>query len=366
MVEIKKNKTILIAGGGTGGHLFPALAIGDELQSRGFDIKYIGSKYGIEKSILKKMKKEFYLLNIKGIQRTLSIKNIINNLLFPFRFIISYITVKLIIKRINPIAVIGTGGYASGIPLLASINTKIKTLIHEQNSYPGITTRKLARNVDCICITSEETKNYIKGNVIHTGIPLRNSLKEIEKIEACEYLGLDKNKKTVLVIGGSQGSEAFNIYFKKNFQFYIDNDYQLIWQCGMKNYSKYKNLKVNKNILILDFIDKMEYVYGASDIVVSRAGATAVNEISLLKKNMILIPLPTAAANHQYYNARYFSNNNAAILVEEKELVDNVIEKKISEIFNNDNDFGVNAHNLIIKDAKTKIVDKIISLVDVK
>ena len=366
MVEIKKNKTILIAGGGSGGHLFPALAIGDELQSRGFNIKYIGSKYGIEKKILKNMKKEFYLLNIRGIQRTLSIKNIITNLLFPFRFIISFVTVKLIIKKINPVAIIGTGGYASGIPLLASINTKIKTLIHEQNSYPGITTRKLARNVDCVCITSKETKNYIKGNVIHTGIPLRSSLKEIKKNEACEYLGLDKDKKTVLVIGGSQGSEAFNRYFKQNYQFYIDNDYQLIWQCGIKNFSKYKDLKVNKNILILDFIDKMEYVYGASDIVVSRAGAMAVNEISLLKKNMILVPLPSAAANHQYYNARYFSDNNAAILIEEKALANNVLEKKIAEIFINNNDFGGNANKLIIKDAKTKIADKVISMIEVK
>ena len=118
MVEIKKNKTILIAGGGSGGHLFPALAIGDELQSRGFNIKYIGSKYGIEKKILKTMKKEFYLLNIKGIQRTLSIKNIITNLLFPFRFIISFVTVKLIIKKINQIKIIIIGGYASVIHLL--------------------------------------------------------------------------------------------------------------------------------------------------------------------------------------------------------------------------------------------------------
>ena len=250
--------------------------------------------------------------------------------------------------------------------MLASLNTKIKTLIHEQNSYPGITTRKLAANVDCVCITSKETKEYIKGNVIHTGIPLRSSLKEIKKNEACEYLGLDQHKKTVLVIGGSQGSEAFNKHFKEHFQFYIDNDYQLIWQCGIKNYSKYKNLKVNKNILILDFIDKMEYVYGASDIVVSRAGAMAVNEISLLKKNMILVPLPTAAANHQYHNARYFSDNNAAILIEEKELADNIIEKKILEIFNNDNDLGRNANNLILKDAKTKIADKVINLIEIK
>ena len=362
---MEENKTILIAGGGSGGHLFPALAIGDELQLRGYKVKYIGSKYGIEKTILKKLNKEHYLLNIKGFQRTFSIKNTITNLLFPFRFIISYVTIKILIKKINPLAIIGTGGYASGIPLLASLKTNIKTIIHEQNSYPGITTRKLASSVDCVCISSQESNKYIQGNIIHTGIPLRNDIIEIKKNKACEYLGLDKSKKTVLVIGGSQGSERINKYFKKNYQFYIDNNYQLIWQCGVKHYSKYKNLNINKNIKILDFIDKMEYVYSASDIVVSRAGALAVNEIALMKKNMILIPLPSSAANHQYYNAKYFSDRDAAILIEEKELIDGLIEKKILEVFNTDIDLGFNANNLIMKDAKNKIVDKVVNLIEV-
>ena len=187
-----KGINIMIAGGGTGGHLFPAFAIGRRLESEGANVVYIGSVYGIEKNYKKDLKDKLHLLNIKGIDRSISIKSLFNNLLFPFRFAMSYLKSIMIIIRIKPKIIIGTGGYSSGIPLLAGLLLNIKSVIHEQNSYPGITTRKLARNVDCVCITSEETKNYIKGNVIHTGIPLRNSLKEIKKNEACEYLGLDK------------------------------------------------------------------------------------------------------------------------------------------------------------------------------
>jgi len=170
MKEHKINNTILIAGGGSGGHLFPAIAIGDELSSKGYNIKYIGSNYGIESKILKRLDKEFYLLNIRGIQRSFSLINIYNNLLFPFRFLLSYLITKKILKNIKPIIVIGTGGYASGIPLLASIRMNIKTLIHEQNSYPGFTTRKLANKVNKVCITTNESNKYLNGNFLNKSV----------------------------------------------------------------------------------------------------------------------------------------------------------------------------------------------------
>ena len=175
MKQYKNRNTILIAGGGTGGHLFPALAIGSELHNKGYDIKYIGSKYGIESKIFKKMNTEYYLLNITGIKRTLSFQNIINNLLFPIRFLFSYLITKKILKKLRPIIVIGTGGYASGLPLLASVRMNIKTLIHEQNSYPGVTTRKLSNKVDSVCITNLETKKHLDGNITLTGNPIRNN-----------------------------------------------------------------------------------------------------------------------------------------------------------------------------------------------
>ena len=147
----KNNRVALIAGGGTGGHLFPAIAIGDALQKIGYSVEYIGSKYGLESIIFPKLNKKYYLLNIKGFQRTLSFKNMINNLFFSIRFLSAYYISKTIINKIKPSIVIGTGGYASGIPILSSVKMNIKTLIHEQNSYPGLTTRKLANKVNKVC-----------------------------------------------------------------------------------------------------------------------------------------------------------------------------------------------------------------------
>ena len=313
-----KKDTILIAGGGSGGHLFPALAIGDELSNIGYSVKFMGSKYGIESKIFKNLNYEYYLLNITGIHRTISFNNIINNILFPFRFLNAYLISKTIIRKIKPKIVIGTGGYASGIPLINSIRMGIKTLIHEQNSYPGITTKKLSSKVDKVCITTLEAKKHLNGNIVLTGIPIRKKMLTINKKDACHKLGLSADKKTVFVIGGSQGSEAFNKYFKQKINYYIKNDIQLIWQCGHKNFNRYKNLIKHKNIIIKEFFNKIHYAYGASDVIVSRAGAMALNEISFMGKAMILIPLPSSAANHQFYNAKNFHNNKAAIMIEEK------------------------------------------------
>jgi len=369
MIEHKINNTILISGGGSGGHLFPALAIGDELCGKGYDIKYIGSQYGIESKILKKMNKEHYLLNIRGIQRTLSFKNIINNFIFPIRFLVSYLITKRILKTLNPIIVIGTGGYASGLPLLASVRMNIKTLIHEQNSYPGLTTRKLSNKVDSVCITNLETKKYLDGNIVLTGIPIRNNLLKLNKLDACIKLGLSANKKTIFVVGGSQGSEAFNKYFKRNYEFYIKNDIQLIWQCGYKNLSQYKKMVNHKNILIKDFFDNIDHAYCAADIIVSRAGAMTINEISFMEKTMILVPLPSSAANHQFYNAKFLQDNDAALMIEEKNLKDKIIEDSISKLFKNKDNLklmGLNASKLIIKNATEKILDQIHKVLKIK
>jgi UDP-N-acetylglucosamine--N-acetylmuramyl-(pentapeptide) pyrophosphoryl-undecaprenol N-acetylglucosamine transferase len=360
--KVKNNRMALIAGGGTGGHLFPGIAIGDALQKNGYNVRYIGSKHGLEATIFSKLNKKYYLLNIKGFQRTFSFKNIINNLLFPFRFLIAYYISKVIIKRIKPDIVIGTGGYASGIPLLSSIRMNIKTLIHEQNSYPGFTTRKLANKVNKVCITTNESNKYLNGNLILTGLPIRNNLISINKEKACKKLGLSINKKIVFILGGSQGSYAFNSYFKETFNFYLENNFQLIWQCGIKNITKYKKMINNDNILLKGFFNDISVPYSAADIIISRAGAVAINEISFIKKPMILIPLPTSAGNHQFHNAYTFSNNQAAIMINESELKNNIIENKILELFNNKQELqklALNANNLIVKDATNRIINEI-------
>ena len=358
----KNNQLILIAGGGTGGHLFPAIAIGDALQEIGYNVQYIGSKYGLESVIFSKLKKKYYLLNIKGFQRTISFKNIISNILFPFRFLISYYISSRIIKKIKPNLVIGTGGYASGIPVLSAIKLNIKTLIHEQNSYPGLTTRKLSSKVDKVCIATSDSDKYLNGNLILTGIPVRNNLVSFNKQDACQKLGLSPSKKTIFILGGSQGSYAFNNYFEKTFKFYSDNNFQLIWQCGFKNIDKYKKMINNKNILLKGFFNDISIPYSAADIIVSRAGAVTINEISFIKKPMILIPLPSSAGNHQFHNASSFAKENAAIMIQENELNNNIIEDQILDLFNSEKKLEIlakNANNLIIKDATRKIITHI-------
>ena len=355
------NKTIIIAGGGTGGHLFPAIAIGEELSILGYTIIYLGSRYGIESKILPTLENKYHLLNIKGIQRTISFKNIINNIIFPYRFISTFIKSYILIKKIKPIIVIGTGGYASGLPLIASLKLKIKTLIHEQNSYPGITTRKLSKLVDAVCITSIDSKKYIEGKIKLTGIPIRKNLIKMNKKDARKMLNLNSNKKTIFILGGSQGSVCFNNYFYNELDFFINNNFQIIWQCGFNNFKYYNNKINNKNILFKDFFEDISIPFSASDIVVSRSGAMALNEMAFLEKAMILIPFPSSAANHQYYNAKYFLMNKAAVMVEENQIKEK-LNKAIIDLVNDSDKIkiiGKNASKLIINNALDNIIYEI-------
>ena len=359
------NKTIVIAGGGTGGHLFPAIALGEELTFLGYTIIYIGSKFGIESKVLPTLKNRYYLFNIKGLQRTISFKNVINNTIFPYRFLITFIKSYILLKKLNPIVVIGTGGYASGLPLLASLKLKIRTLIHEQNSYPGITTRKLCNIVDTVCITSIDSKKYINGNIKLTGIPIRKNLVKMNKEDSRKKLNLNRNKKTIFILGGSQGSLCFNNHFYNKIDFYTNNNFQIIWQCGFNNFEEYNNKINNKNILLKDFFDDISIPFSASDIVVSRSGAMALNEMAHLEKAMILIPLPSSAANHQYHNAKYFLRNKAAIMINENKIKDELDKVIINLINDSDkiNIMGKNANKLISNNGLDNIISEIINLV---
>ena len=238
----------------------------------------------------------------------------------------------------------------------------IKTLIHEQNSYPGLTTRKLSNKVDKVCIANQEAKKYLNGNIIETGIPIRENLKKINKNEACKKLGLSINKKTIFIVGGSQGSKFLNKYFEKTLNFYLKHNIQIIWQCGHKNIDYYKRKINNKNILLKGFFNKIDFAYSASDIIISRAGGMALNEIAFMEKPMILIPLQNSAGNHQLHNAMSFYNKNAAIMIEQNDLKNNIVEKTIEKLFQNKNEMikmAKNANQIIIKNARDKIINEI-------
>ena len=357
------NLRIIIAGGGTGGHFYPALAIGHELKNRGAEIMFMGSKHGIESKIYTDDK--IKLLNIRGIIRSVSIKSILINLLFPFRFIISYLQSVLIIVKFNPQVVVGTGGYASGLPILAAIVLNKKILLQEQNSYPGITTRKLSSRVDSICIAYKEAQQHLSKPAILTGNPIRSNLNLVVNKNEQEIFGLNTNKTIIFILGGSQGSHPFNKHFLEKYDFYMSHDIQLLWQTGERDFD-YLDKKINQNnIKLFPFIDDMSKAYYYADIVISRAGALAIEELKSLGKAMILIPFPHAAGDHQTKNAKSLVKENAAISISEEEMKEGHLEKIVFKVLKDKNKLKKlrkNAKKMSYPNALSEISDKIIGL----
>ncbi|MBT4318916.1 MAG: undecaprenyldiphospho-muramoylpentapeptide beta-N-acetylglucosaminyltransferase [Candidatus Marinimicrobia bacterium] len=327
---------IVISGGGTGGHLFPALAIGDELQSQNPNIliHYIGSKFGIEKDVLPIKNVQHSLLPIRGLQRSLDFNSLGKNILLPGRIISSLSKIKQIFNEIKPRLVIGTGGYASALPLREGINRKIPTLIQEQNSFPGITTRWFANNVNKVCIAFEEAQSMIKKQCIITGNPIRSEINTgIQEFGLKEY-GFDKNKKTVLLFGGSQGSLALNQMMDKMVTNLSISSTQIIWQTGKKFFNNYSHHE-NKTVRVIPFINNMANAYAASDLVISRAGAITCSELTVCGKPSILIPFPAAAGNHQEKNARALADNGASIIIDENKTMPTELASIIQNLLNN-------------------------------
>ena len=328
------NLRMIVAGGGTGGHFFPAQSICKSLLNRGVNVKYIGSIHGIEASQKNNTDIDTTLLNIKGIQRQFTLNGLLINLFFPFRFIQSYYKSIKIIKDFKPHLVIGTGGYSSGLPLIAAIQKGIKTIIQEQNSYPGITTRKLASKVDIICIAFKESKKFFnKNNVILTGNPIRKELYLMDKKITKTSYGFNPNKPVIGILGGSQGSAPFNNHFKKNITKFKKNDIQLLWQTGKKDFNSLKSLDDKKNIRTISFIKDMNSFYSATDIIISRSGAIALSEMAFLGKAAILIPFPHSAGNHQYINAKSIEKTGGAILIQQSQI--NYLESSILKLIKN-------------------------------
>jgi UDP-N-acetylglucosamine--N-acetylmuramyl-(pentapeptide) pyrophosphoryl-undecaprenol N-acetylglucosamine transferase len=305
---MEKDKTrIIISGGGTGGHVFPAIAIADALNKKlkAVEIHFIGAKSRMEMEKVPQAGYSIEGLWISGIQRKLTFKN----LMVPVKIIISLLKANSIISRFRPGVVVGVGGYASGPTLRVAVWRGIPTLIQEQNSYPGITNRLLAKKTNRICVAYEGMERFFpKEKIILTGNPVRKEIVDIEgkKEIALEYFGLEKGKKTLLVIGGSQGALSVNESIAVHLKLFADQDIQMIWQTGKLYYSKaleFIRHQGYKHVKIYEFISRMDYAYSVADVVVSRAGAIAVSELCAVKRPVIFIPLPHAAEDHQTKNA---------------------------------------------------------------
>ena len=320
---MNQSTNIIISGGGTGGHLFPALALGDEILKidSKINIHYVGSLYGIEKDTLPNKNLTHTLLPISGLNRQISFTSIWKNLVLPYRIIKSKRVVKKLFNLISPKLVIGTGGYASALPLSEGIKRKIPTIIQEQNAFPGITTRWFSNNVSKIFIAFNEAQEFIDKKCILSGNPVRTELNKGSRNNSLKKFSLNGNKKIILIFGGSQGSLYLNNITRKILDDLYNLDIQLIWQTGPKLYQNYKDHQ-NDLVKVIPFIDNMADAYAASDLVISRSGAITCSEITYCGKPSILFPFKASAGDHQTKNAESLSKKGAAIVFKENEIDD--------------------------------------------
>lgn len=334
MVIRKSTYKFILSGGGTGGHIYPAIAIANELKLRypNAEFLFVGAKDRMEMEKVPQAGYKIEGLWISGIQRKLTLKN----LQFPFKLISSLIKSIRIIKRFRPDVVIGTGGFASG-PLLHAANSKgIPTLIQEQNSYPGITNKLLSKKANSICVAYEGLERFFpKEKIVLTGNPIRKDLIEVETKtkEAKKHFKLDDNKLTLLVLGGSLGARRVNQLIESKLEFFKSYDIQLIWQCGKLYHEQYGKYNSEENVQVYAFLNQMDLAYASADIIISRAGASSVSELCVVGKPVIFIPSPNVAEDHQTKNAKSIVTKNAAVLVKESEIetsFDSVFEKLVA------------------------------------
>ena len=363
------NYKFILSGGGTGGHIYPAVAIADELKSRypNAEFLFVGASDRMEMDKVPQAGYEIEGLWISGIQRKLTLKNI----MFPFKLIISLLRSRKILKSFKPDVVIGTGGFASGPLLHVAASQKIPSLIQEQNSFPGITNKLLGKKVNTICVAYEGLEKFFpKEKIRLTGNPIRKDLLEVKgkHIEGKDAFTLIHSKHTLLVLGGSLGARRINELIEVNIDFFETKNIQVIWQCGKLYYDQYKRYNELKNIQVHAFLNTMDLAYGAADIIISRAGAISVSELCIVGKPVIFIPSPNVAEDHQTKNAKAVADKNAAILIREKDL-ELDFQKQFSDLISNEErrkELSKNIESLALVNATNAIVDEVEKLLKTK
>jgi len=355
----------ILSGGGTGGHIYPAIAIANELKLRFPDAEFlfVGAK---DKMEMQKVPQEGYAIKglwIAGLQRQVNIKNA----MFPFKLMDSLLKSRSILKVFKPDVVITTGGNASG-PLLQMTNMMgIPTLIQEQNSYPGITNKLLGKKARSICVAYENLERFFSKEKLHvTGNPVRQDLLAVEdkKPEAMAYYNLDPTKKTLLILGGSLGARRINQLIAKELDTILEQNVQIIWQCGKLYFDEYKKYNTDR-VKVVAFIEKMNYVYAAADIIISRAGASSVSELCMIGKPVLFIPSPNVAEDHQTKNAKAIVDKGGAIMIKESELdkLFGLVFKELLLDENKQKELGATIKQLAKPEATKEIVNEIVKLI---
>lgn len=359
----------IISGGGTGGHIFPAIAIANALKEKypDIDILFVGAKGKMEMQKVPQAGYKIIGLPIVGFQR----KKLWKNILFPFKLIYSTVKAKKIVKTFAPDVAIGVGGYASGPTLAAVVAKRVPALIQEQNSYPGVTNKMLADKVNTICVAYDNMDRWFDANkIVFTGNPIRQNISQLygnieeKRAKGLETFGLNKEKKTVLVIGGSLGALTINESISAGLDYFVKNDIQLVWQTGKWFYEKAK-MRVEQVdsplVKVHEFIYDMDQAYALADVIVSRAGAIAISELCIVGKPCILIPSPNVAEDHQTKNANALVSKKAALMVTDAEareklvaVVDGLIKDE-----NQKRELSSNLQTMGIRDADKRIVEEI-------
>jgi UDP-N-acetylglucosamine--N-acetylmuramyl-(pentapeptide) pyrophosphoryl-undecaprenol N-acetylglucosamine transferase len=359
---------IIISGGGTGGHIFPAIAIANQIKSihSNAEILFVGAEGRMEMEKVPQSGYPIIGLNVAGIQRSFSTSAIIKNLKFPFKLISSLLQASKIVKDFKPDVVVGVGGYASGPVLWAAQNNGVPTLIQEQNSYAGVTNKLLAKRAKKICVAYDGMEKYFPDDkIIITGNPVRKDILDADlvKLAGCVHFKLNPDKKTILVVGGSLGARTINEAIEKGIEKIKQSGYQLIWQTG-KTYKVPPEIQ-QSTFRIQNFIKEMHWAYACADVVISRAGALSISELCLVGKPAILVPSPNVSEDHQTKNAMALVNKKAALLVKDSEAKSLLVDKTLDLLANLVlcNDLKQNIKQLGKPQAAIQIADEVLKLI---
>lgn len=362
---------IVFTAGGTGGHINPALAAAGELKSRHPDaeILFVGAKNRMEATLVPNAGFKLETIKISGFYRKISIKNLFRNIETVNNVVVSSIQVKKILKGFKPDAVVGFGGYASGPAVRTAAKMGIKTAIHEQNAYPGVTNKALARLADKVMLTNSEAAKHLacKNEPVVTGLPVRSEILNADRDFARSELRLNDDNILILSMGGSLGAKIINtnvagmissLWRDKRLVFiHATGEYGKEW---MPQMLRENGVELGDNVRIKEYINNMEVCLPAADIIISRAGASSLSEIEVMGKASVLIPSPNVAENHQYYNAMALVNNDAAVIIEEKDLTAEKLTDEVKKLIDNPErlkQIGLNAEKMSMPDSKKVICD---------
>ena len=363
---------LIVSGGGTGGHIFPAVAIANEFRSRypNSEILFVGAEGRMEMTRVPEAGYKIIGLWISGLQRKLTL----SNLMFPIKLIVSYFRARQIVNQFKPDVVIGTGGYASGPIMMAATRKGIPTVIQEQNSFAGLANKQVADKASRVCVAYEGMEKYFPAKkIVITGNPVRKDILNIDskRDQALTHFAFSPQVKTLLIIGGSLGARTINESILHGMEKLLEANIQVIWQTGKGYYESYKTQLTKfdlRKIRVQDFVREMDLAYAAADVVISRSGALSVSEICIAKKPVILVPSPNVAEDHQTKNAKALAEKDAAILIADKDAASTLVDAALNLIFDGSRraKLSENIAKLAKPRATSDIVNEIEKLLDEK